>query len=125
MKELDTQAGQPALASQPPPATTPVFHAPEINPASQPSVTADTTSATEPLPTPPPVNKTTEPKSKKPKTPQPAPESHPMYALPKGPPPPVSAEKVQKLDVLLKQYEADQITPEQYHQERAKILAGQ
>jgi hypothetical protein len=48
-----------------------------------------------------------------------------MFALPAGPPPPVSAEKVQKLDALLQQYKADQITPEQYHEERAKILAGQ
>jgi hypothetical protein len=47
-----------------------------------------------------------------------------LYALPKGPPPPVSSEKVEKLNALLQQYQADRITPEQYHQERAKILAG-
>jgi hypothetical protein len=32
---------------------------------------------------------------------------------------------VQKLSALLHRYQADQITPEQYHAERAKILAGQ
>jgi hypothetical protein len=36
----------------------------------------------------------------------------------------VSADKLQKLSTLLQQYQADRITPEQYHQERAKILAG-
>jgi len=39
-----------------------------------------------------------------------------------GPPPAISAEKQQQLDVLLRKYRANEITPEQYHQERAKIL---
>jgi hypothetical protein len=41
-----------------------------------------------------------------------------------APVPPISAVKQQKLDTLLQQYEADQISPTQYHEERAKILAG-
>lgn len=36
---------------------------------------------------------------------------------------PVAGSKEQRLQQLLQQYKADQITPEQYHQERAKILA--
>jgi len=148
MRELESQGGQPAVANQPivtqppatrpvsepvvtsqPPASTsqPVYRAPEISSTSQPTVSAETS---EPLPTPPPVNKSaqSEPKksqkANKPRQPTPTPEPLPRYALPAGPPPPVSAEKVQKLDSLLQQYRADRITPEQYHQERAKILAG-
>jgi hypothetical protein len=40
-----------------------------------------------------------------------------------APPLPVSAAKEAQLQVLLEKYEADQITPEQYHTERARILA--
>jgi hypothetical protein len=40
-----------------------------------------------------------------------------------SPPLPISAEKEQRLQELLKKYKADQITPEQYQTERAKILA--
>jgi len=40
-----------------------------------------------------------------------------------GPPLPLSADKQQRLAELLQKYKADQITPEQYHTERAKILA--
>lgn len=39
------------------------------------------------------------------------------------PPPPVSPEKQAKLKALLDRYLADQITPEEYHRERARILA--
>jgi hypothetical protein len=35
---------------------------------------------------------------------------------------PISSSKQQRLAALLEKYRADQITPEQYHQERAKIL---
>jgi len=40
-----------------------------------------------------------------------------------APPLPISADKEQRLQELLKKYRADQITPEQYQAERAKILA--
>jgi len=40
-----------------------------------------------------------------------------------APPLPVSGSKEARLGELLKQYKADQITPEQYHQRRARILA--
>ena len=52
---------------------------------------------------------------------QPAPLSLPPLS---GPASSLSAAKQQKLDALLQQYRADQITPEQYHEERAKILAA-
>jgi hypothetical protein len=49
----------------------------------------------------------------------------PVVALPQlsGPPSSLSASKQQKLDELLQQYRADQLTPQQYHEQRAKILA--
>jgi hypothetical protein len=40
-----------------------------------------------------------------------------------APPLPISLEKQQRLADLLQQYKADAITPEQYHRERARILA--
>jgi hypothetical protein len=75
----------------------------------------------------PPVAKPQEvaAKPKKPKeTPQPQPLPARSYQKMEGPPAPVSAEKHQRLDELLRKYRADEITPDQYHQERAKILAA-
>ena len=40
-----------------------------------------------------------------------------------APPLPVPSSKEDRLAQLLRQYKADEITPEQYHQQRAKILA--
>jgi hypothetical protein len=50
--------------------------------------------------------------------------AQPAVSLPEltGPPSPLPAAKQQKLDELLQQYRADRITPEQYHEQRAKIL---
>ncbi len=36
---------------------------------------------------------------------------------------PITADKEQRLAELLRKYKADEITAEQYHQERAQILA--
>jgi hypothetical protein len=153
MRELDSQGTQPAVVSQPtvsqpavetprvsrpvvasqPPPAKPVFHTPEIGSTSQPRVSTQTSDSNEPLPTPPPVNKVhkseqakqaTRPKPNRPTEPKPGLAPRQVYALPSGPPAPVSADKVQKLNILLQQYQADRVTPEQYQQERAKILAG-
>ena len=40
-----------------------------------------------------------------------------------APPVPLSADKQQRLAELLQQYQKDQLSPEQYHQQRAKVLA--
>jgi hypothetical protein len=45
----------------------------------------------------------------------------PFPAL-QAPPAVVSADKQQRLDDLLRKYRSDQLTPEEYHQQRAKIL---
>jgi hypothetical protein len=41
-----------------------------------------------------------------------------------APPPAISADKDARLAELLRKYKADEITPEEYHQQRAKILSG-
>jgi hypothetical protein len=69
------------------------------------------------------------PKSKPAKTkaekvkPTPPPKGPLAFPALEGPPSPLSAAKQQKLKDLLRLYQADQVTPEQYHQQRAKILA--
>ena len=45
------------------------------------------------------------------------------YQQLEGPPSSFSAAKQQKLDELLRRYRADEVTPEQYHTERAKIVS--
>ena len=40
-----------------------------------------------------------------------------------GPPPSISADKQQRLAELLRKYKAEEITPEEYHQQRAKIMS--
>ena len=47
----------------------------------------------------------------------------PLEPIP-GPPSSIPASKEAQLAELLKKYQADAISPEQYHTERAKILAG-
>jgi hypothetical protein len=39
-----------------------------------------------------------------------------------APPLPITATQKQQLDELLRKYRADEITPQQYHEERARIL---
>ncbi len=46
-----------------------------------------------------------------------------MFSSLQPPPSAVSGEKEAKLADLLRQYKSDAITPEQYHTQRAKILA--
>jgi len=58
-------------------------------------------------------------RSSQPSKPQPGPSLPPLQA----PPARLSAAKQQKLDQLLQLYRSDQITPQEYHDQRAKILA--
>lgn len=78
----------------------------------------------EPAPVPPPMNP--EPKTKVAVTPPPPPPKPPKSSdgLPPipGPDLPISAEQQQQLSALLQRYKADEITPDQYQAERAKIL---
>lgn len=86
-------------------------------------------------PLPPPAHKkekkvannpTTTPPPAHPANPTPtAPANPPPSSLPplQGPASPISSSKQQQLESLLQQYRADQITPQQYHEQRAKILS--
>jgi hypothetical protein len=47
----------------------------------------------------------------------------PAFPPLQGPAPAVSAGKQERLAELLRKYRADQVTPEEYHVQRAKILA--
>ena len=70
-----------------------------------------------PVSAPPPApTEKAPPKVKPVQTPQPFPPIQ-------GPPPAVSGSKEQRLKELLRKYKADEITPEEYHQQRAKILS--
>jgi len=79
-------------------------------PAVKPSAPAPAVAA-QPAPAPQPPTK---PKAIKGQQPLPPIES---------PAPSVAADKEQRLQELLTKYKADQISPEEYHQQRAKILA--
>jgi hypothetical protein len=52
-------------------------------------------------------------------------DKHKVFQPLPAPESPLTADKRQRLAVLLQKYKADQITPEQYHAERAKILNEQ
>lgn len=91
--------------------------------ATKPSTNATKTSESVPAPAPTPVVAASKPVS------APAGDNNNYVGRSLGlkqivaPPLPISASKQAKLDELLNQYKADRITPEQYHQQRAAILA--
>ena len=122
MKELETQPPAPAAAPAPAPvlalAPTP---APEPAPA---PASAPTPAPAPAVAKPKPQQTATKPEAK-PTTPKvsksPAKGTKSMPAI-EGPLPGFSAEKQQRLAELLRAYKADEITPEQYHLQRAKIV---
>jgi len=93
MSQLDAQ--QPVTSVEPPPVVAAV----------QPPVTVQ---PTPPAPKPPNVN---------------YPGKQLGLTPIESPAPPVSADKLAKLDALLVKYKADQVSPEEYHKQRAAILA--
>jgi hypothetical protein len=131
IKELETQpaAEVPAVApaaAKPAPTAKPVAVKPQepmAKPEAKPKVEKPALAA--------------KPVAAKPKEPIAKPEAKPVAEKPakknvkgtaafpqiQGPPPSVSADKEQRLQELLRKYKADQVTPEEYHQQRAKILA--
>jgi len=50
-------------------------------------------------------------------------KTEPAFRPIEGPALNISADKQQRLAELLRRYQADEVTPAQYHEERAKILA--
>jgi hypothetical protein len=122
MAEMEAQAPSgPGAPAQP----TPVF---EPVPAAVPAADAETIAKAraameqkmkELLAQQPAEAPAAPPPSRKPATLKGAPGFPPIQ----GPPPAISADKQGRLDELLRKYRADQITPEEYHQQRAKIIA--
>jgi hypothetical protein len=47
----------------------------------------------------------------------------PVFPAIQGPPSPVSGDKQQRLAELLRKYKADELTPEEYHVQRTKIMS--
>jgi hypothetical protein len=114
MNEWDVQQPQPAQPASPPVIVVTPSGATQVQP-SQP--------ANAPAMTSPPVTKAVVVQQPS----KPANISYPGKELGlkpiKAPPLPVSAVKEAQLQALLERYKVNQITPEQYHTERAKILA--
>jgi hypothetical protein len=120
---------QPGTAATAPKQVTPGQAA---QPVPQPTAATQPAVAAQPAPTPEPVvnnqEKTEAEKaarsvaSKKPKKTKQTATAPAFQPLP-GPDLPISADKQQRLADLLQKYKADEISPEQYHQQRAKILA--
>lgn len=137
MQQTPAEPTAPAVATQKPqkPAklvkpAAPVKPAPTANYATQPAPTAAPAANYAPVPT----TSGAHPNLPEQPTPQPTPApvasrnqpaAAPTMSLPTltGPATGLSSAKQQKLDELLNQYRADQITPQQYHEQRAKILA--
>jgi hypothetical protein len=107
MKELEGQ--QPAPAAAPAPAS-----------AAAPAV-AKPTPAVKPAPTEVPET-TAVPAAQPEKPPKKPTKAVLTFPTIPGPPPAISADKQQRLADLLRKYKADEITPEEYHQQRAKIM---
>ena len=108
--------------------TTPRNSAAQTRKVSNPPVTKTTGTTVKPMPTL--VVKTEKPMPTavvKTAKPMPAPAVKPVnsdFAPLVAPPSPLAANKQQQLLDLLNKYKADQITPEQYHLERSRIISG-
>ena len=127
MQQTPAEPAAPAVTTQRPAKPT---SAPKGNYATQPAPAPAPAANYAPVPT----TSTTHPALPEQPTPMPAPApvasknqppAPPSVSLPalQGPATGLSAAKEQKLNELLNQYRADQITPQQYHEQRAKILA--
>ena len=109
MDELEGQAPVPTTAPAPAPVPAVTTPAPAVQPApATPQATTVVVPATQPRPAN--ISKKT--------------GKGPLVFPPiQGPPPAISADKDARLAELLRKYKADEITPEEYHQQRAKILS--
>jgi len=137
MQEVGSQPAEttaPTAATQRParPTSAPTYapvqsenNTPAVNPA--PTTVPATAGNYAPMP----QGSTRHPNLPQQPTPAPAPTtarnqpSLPSMNLPalSGPASPLSPAKQQKLDALNEQYRLDQVTPQQYHEQRAKILS--
>jgi hypothetical protein len=103
------------LEAQPPAQTTaPARAAAPASAAAKPAEAKPQATASKPE-----VKPTAEKATKSPAAVKNAPAFPPIQA----PPPTVSADKQQRLADLLRKYKAEELTPEEYHQQRAKIMS--
>jgi len=135
---------------KPAPVTKPVEPAPAFHPAPETTSSAVTTAApanppkkgkkqktfvakeqpapsTQANPSNPPKTQTpTEVAASKPqaKPPTKVPPGPSRYSTLEAPAPPVTPDQKQQLDALLQRYRADQITPDEYHKERSRIMGS-
>jgi hypothetical protein len=97
-----------------------------VQPAPPPSKKSNAPKEPKPAPAPKPVKEAKQKKTKEvasapaKQSVQPAASFKPMQ----GPDLGISNDKQQQLSDLLQKYRADQVTAEEYHQQRAKILAA-
>jgi hypothetical protein len=125
LKELEAQQSAPSAAAPPPPrvVTTP--------PSEPPPAAAPVASSSEPNPalSPAEQKKQDAAAARAQKEAQRRADKAPAYNRPirfqpiDAPPVPFSADKQTRLAELLRKYQADELTPEQYHEARAKIVA--
>jgi hypothetical protein len=113
LSEVPPPQPAPAVAVKPPPTPAPAeTPKPKPAPAPAPAVAVKPAPAPAPAAQPKPVVAPAKPQKD-------------IYGFTpiQGPPLPISEDKQQQLAELLRKYRADELTPEQYHAERARILA--
>ena len=128
-KMAEVRAQQPAepVAPAPVPAApsspVPIFHpVPEAAPSAAPQPSPGAGEAREKAEKAARAQAQPQPKPPKPPKESPALKPSPAFKALEAPVLPISADKQQRLAELLRKYKADELTPEQYHAERAKIL---
>jgi hypothetical protein len=102
MKELESQPAKPTSAPTPAPAV------------AKPGQAKPPEMATKPEPKPMAAQPPKKPAAGK---------GMPAFPPIPAPPPSVSADKQQRLAELLRKYKSEEITPEEYHVQRAKVMA--
>jgi len=134
---LPLRAAEPAAQPSPAPAAQPPADSENIAKArealrekmkeleAKPSVSTNTPAAKQTGAKSQPTVKKTEAKSavEKASKKSAAVKSAPVFSPIQAPPPSISADKQQRLAELLRKYKAEDITPEEYHQQRAKIMS--
>lgn len=113
LAELEAQPAQPIVQPAPAPAPAAAEPAPAATTVVQKAAAPAGEAAAAPAPAP----------KQKPAKKSVSPQVTQSFPQIEGPAPAVAADKQQRLDELLRKYRADQVTPEEYHQQRAKILA--
>ena len=123
MNELEAQSPAPTTAPTSVAAATPVVAQPPAPAAGSTPVPAKSTPKTKSAEAKPGETAAKPPAQAKAQSPSQKPAKAATAFPPiQAPPPAISADKASRLADLLRKYKADEITPEEYHQQRTKIL---